>query len=218
MKVLSSPLLENLYRTRYNERKNGLKLLGQLGLFFFQVTKDPLVEACKCDRGPLPLKAMPQLSEFHLYPNAFGKMGVNLAFHLFSEQVQIGLKLDKSYIVKHSRNVEVPRFITKLSVYKCHLSALAKKLYFSYQGSLICVETIETAAMWEELLKGALQTRIKGHHSLLKQYPASVQKRKQIEKIDHATHAARVYNNPRHKNSYTERISRETSCLAKFSN
>ncbi|KAG0440423.1 hypothetical protein HPB47_016284 [Ixodes persulcatus] len=58
-----------------------------------QAGREHIVEAWKCDSNSLTLRAMPRITHSHLFPNSFEKMRVNLAFHLFNEEVERGLHL-----------------------------------------------------------------------------------------------------------------------------
>ncbi|KAM7300472.1 hypothetical protein ISCGN_016086 [Ixodes scapularis] len=58
-----------------------------------RVCKEPIAAAYRADSHVLPVRVMPRVTHSTLYPNAFEKMRVNLAFRLFSDEVLRGLDL-----------------------------------------------------------------------------------------------------------------------------
>ncbi|KAG0444484.1 hypothetical protein HPB47_013743 [Ixodes persulcatus] len=66
----------------------------------------------------LKLRAMPRFTHTNLFPNAFEKMRVNLAFHLFSEEVERGLHLYQEQIQKargnHQGTLQLHKHISTL--------------------------------------------------------------------------------------------------------
>ncbi|KAM7301076.1 uncharacterized protein ISCGN_016638 [Ixodes scapularis] len=74
--------------------------------FGIKAGREHIVEAWKCDSNSLTLRAMPRITHSHLFPNAFEKMRVNLAFHLFSEEVERGLHLYHEQIQGARGNLE----------------------------------------------------------------------------------------------------------------
>ncbi|EEC14748.1 hypothetical protein IscW_ISCW011239 [Ixodes scapularis] len=80
--------------------------------------REHIVEAWKCDSSSLKLRAMPRITHTHLFPNAFEKMRVNLAFHLFSEEVERGLHLYQEQIQKargnHQGTLQLHKHISTL--------------------------------------------------------------------------------------------------------
>ncbi|XP_064474601.1 uncharacterized protein LOC135388758 [Ornithodoros turicata] len=68
--------------------------------------------AWKADSSNISLKAMPRITKSHLRPNNFEKMKVNLAFHLFSQEVLRGLYMYKDVIeMQYGSSVATEAFI-----------------------------------------------------------------------------------------------------------
>ncbi|KAM7311594.1 uncharacterized protein ISCGN_008501, partial [Ixodes scapularis] len=83
-----------------------------------QAGREHIVEAWQCDSSSLKLRAMPRITHTHLFPNAFENMRVNLAFHLFSEEVERGLHLYQEQIQQargnHQGTLQLHKHISTL--------------------------------------------------------------------------------------------------------
>lgn len=121
-----------------------VKIYNIYFLCFFQAAKEHVIEIWKCDSGSLTLKAMPRLSRCHLFPNAFEKMRVNLAFQLFSDDVLRGLLLYGDHLRDVYGNcdatvqfMQMISSLIKAMTTRCRLDALRQvQICNSYLGDM----------------------------------------------------------------------------------